>query len=444
MASALHGLNAGRHWVFAVPAVGFESSACEEAELRFLQAFGPRLAGLRCIADGKNTYRKLLSRFLGGMPDAEHRTWWKHNIQTFLTTRTTDMVTLAGHIQNMHMKEHCIELFSEFEAKHEVAFPWLVYLRIDYDFFTYHPPLSLMIAGGEGIWVADGEDYGGLNDRPEATHPNKTSFSCSYYWVCAKQLPCLYLFSDHCGMRSNNICVVPNLQKRILAACGMRAKLKCCSPKGSLGVPILWWHAVEQQHSSRWGVIPRSLADAYFRRYQSFADASMRATFEREILADGNDTNRMALNHERIFLHLLRKQRVWPARVHRFVATAALHCTAGQSGAIGWRNDFEFGEAYNVASRLQHGCWQWKLQHGTRHLSVACPAGICEDSPPPPLPTAGPPLCQVHHKCYLLCFWPILSAVATVHILVCALVRYLSCESGYRPVALPDPSQRRH
>ena len=120
---------------------------------------------------------------------------------------------------------------------------------------------------------------------------------------------------------------------------------------------------------------------------KNLVDGSILPYIEEELIADGNCSADITLNAERLLLIVLFHYGIWPTRVHRFLGTAALQCTAstpkylchvGASigpGTYGWRNHQEFSDAYATASRLQRG-WSWNLT-GPRWGPEPCLQSCC-------------------------------------------------------------------
>merc|ERR1711988_1812283 len=67
------------------------------------------------------------------------------------------------------MKSLCLDAVEDLELASLTKFAWVVYVRVDMDLLGHHPPLAPMALRG-GIWIPEGQDFGGLNDRWAVVH----------------------------------------------------------------------------------------------------------------------------------------------------------------------------------------------------------------------------------------------------------------------------------
>ncbi|CAE7942313.1 unnamed protein product, partial [Symbiodinium sp. KB8] len=127
--------------------------------------------------------------------------------------------------------------------------------------------------------------------------------------------------------------------------------------------------------NDRWAVMSRDVAPVYLGRIRDLIDGNILPAIQRDFAVTNFSqmlNSEHPINAERMLQMSLHYHGIWPKRVHRFLGTAALHCTAKTKktlcseriftalGPSGWRDSSEFSDAYAAASRLQRGWW-WAL-----------------------------------------------------------------------------------
>jgi len=158
LARALWGLGVD-HSVVAVAKAREANNDCREERHTYRRAFGAALAEFVCVSEQPS--HKVRSDFFTSTRNAS---WWTVREPRFSLLKGGDVKSLVDTLRNLQMKSRCLDAVESIERSRGGKFDWLAYVRSDYDFLEAHPPLRHMSARG-GIWVPDGEDYGGLNDR---------------------------------------------------------------------------------------------------------------------------------------------------------------------------------------------------------------------------------------------------------------------------------------
>lgn len=123
-------------------------------------ALFPSLAEARL--DRENVTQFLLAEAGGGWRDPARI---KGNWLGCLEGEAGDMERTGSGLCQMHSHRQCWDMISSHERRRGLEYERVIYTRADMRWLGPHLPLSLLPAGKGEVYVVDGEDNGGINDR---------------------------------------------------------------------------------------------------------------------------------------------------------------------------------------------------------------------------------------------------------------------------------------